>query len=92
MCFFIGFGFGVVMFNCVMLVVEYMLEWCKGVMIILMYSGFNVGFGFGGFIVVGLLLYYSWYLVLVFGGVLLFVVFFFMIVMLLELVMNMVVC
>ncbi len=34
--------------NCVTLVAEYMPERRKGLMITLMYSGFNVGSGLGG--------------------------------------------
>ncbi|STW11307.1 4-hydroxybenzoate transporter [Klebsiella pneumoniae subsp. rhinoscleromatis] len=59
-------------------------------MITLMYSGFNVGSGLGGFIAAGLLSHYSWHSALVFGGVLPLVVLPFMIVMLPESAMNMV--
>ncbi|STT82813.1 4-hydroxybenzoate transporter [Klebsiella pneumoniae] len=76
--------------NCVTLVAEYMPERRKGVMITLMYSGFNVGSGLGGFIAAGLLSHYSWHSALVFGGVLPLVVLPFMIVMLPESAMNMV--
>ncbi|VTM60320.1 4-hydroxybenzoate transporter [Klebsiella pneumoniae] len=44
MRFLTGLGLGAVMPNCVTLVAEYMPERRKGVMITLMYSGFNVGF------------------------------------------------
>ena len=43
MRFLTGLGLGAVMPNCVTLVAEYMPERRKGVMITLMYSGFNVG-------------------------------------------------
>ncbi len=45
MRFLTGLGLGAVMPNCVTLVAEYMPERRKGVMITLMYSGFNVGSG-----------------------------------------------
>ena len=70
MRFLTGLGLGAVMPNCVTLVAEYMPERRKGVMITLMYSGFNVGSGLGGFIAAGLLSHYSWHSALVFGGVL----------------------
>ena len=70
MRFLTGLGLGAVMPNCVTLVAEYMPERRKGVMITLMYSGFNVGSGLGGFIPAGLLSHYSWHSALVFGGVL----------------------
>ena len=60
-------GLGAVMPNCVTLVAEYMPERRKGVMITLMYSGFNVGSGLGGFIAAGLLSHYSWHSALIFG-------------------------
>ncbi|SQC19703.1 4-hydroxybenzoate transporter [Klebsiella pneumoniae] len=53
MRFLTGLGLGAVMPNCVTLVAEYMPERRKGVMITLMYSGFNVGSGLGGFIAAG---------------------------------------
>ncbi len=90
MRFLTGLGLGAVMPNCVTLVAEYMPERRKGVMITLMYSGFNVGSGLGGFIAAGLLSHYSWHSALVFGGVLPLVVLPFMIVMLPESAMNMV--
>lgn len=65
-----GLGLGAVMPNCVTLVAEYMPERRKGLMITLMYSGFNVGSGLGGFIAAGLLSHYSWHSALIFGGVL----------------------
>ena len=85
-----GLGLGAVMPNCVTLVAEYMPERRKGVMITLMYSGFNVGSGLGGFIAAGLLSHYSWHSALIFGGVLPLVVLPFMIVMLPESAMSMV--
>ncbi|MCS5932334.1 MFS transporter [Klebsiella pneumoniae subsp. pneumoniae] len=66
MRFLTGLGLGAVMPNCVTLVAEYMPERRKGVMITLMYSGFNVGSGLGGFIAAGLLSHYSWHSALVF--------------------------
>ncbi|NYY80530.1 aromatic acid/H+ symport family MFS transporter [Raoultella planticola] len=83
-------GAGAVMPNCVTLVAEYMPERRKGLMITLMYSGFNVGSGLGGFIAAGLLSHYSWHSALIFGGVLPLVVLPFMVVMLPESAMNMV--
>ncbi|MDU6925189.1 aromatic acid/H+ symport family MFS transporter [Franconibacter helveticus] len=63
-----GLGLGAVMPNCVTLVSEYMPERRRGLMITLMYSGFNFGSGFGGFIAAYLLSHYSWHSALVFGG------------------------
>ncbi|NIY47462.1 MFS transporter [Cedecea colo] len=65
-----GLGLGAVMPNCVTLIAEYMPERRKGVMITLMFSGFNIGSGLGGFIAAGLLAHYQWPAVLIFGGVL----------------------
>lgn len=70
MRFLTGLGLGAVMPNCVTLVAEYMPERRKGLMITLMYSGFNVGSGLGGFIAAALLSHYSWHSALIFGGVL----------------------
>ncbi|MEN3751755.1 MFS transporter [Mangrovibacter sp. SLW1] len=42
-----GLGLGAVMPNCVTLLAEYMPERRKGVMITLMFSGFNIGAGLG---------------------------------------------
>lgn len=63
-----GLGLGAVMPNCVTLLAEYMPERRKGVMITLMFSGFNIGSGAGGFIAAGLLAHYHWQSVLIFGG------------------------
>jgi MFS transporter, AAHS family, 4-hydroxybenzoate transporter len=63
-----GLGLGAVMPNCVTLLSEYMPERRKGVMITLMFSGFNIGSGLGGFIAAGLLSLYHWQAVLIFGG------------------------
>lgn len=90
MRFLTGLGLGAVMPNCVTLVAEYMPERRKGLMITLMYSGFNVGSGLGGFIAAGLLSHYSWHSALIFGGALPLVVLPFMVVMLPESAMNMV--
>jgi len=65
-----GLGLGAVMPNCVTLLSEYMPERRKGVMITLMFSGFNIGSGLGGFIAAGLLSHYQWPAVLIFGGAL----------------------
>ncbi|HFZ8993032.1 TPA: MFS transporter [Citrobacter freundii] len=65
-----GLGLGAVMPNCVTLLAEYMPERRKGVMITLMFSGFNIGSGLGGFIAAGLLSHYQWPAVLIFGGAL----------------------
>ena len=65
-----GLGLGAVMPNCVTLLSEYMPERRKGVMITLMFSGFNIGSGLGGFIAAGLLSHYPWPAVLIFGGAL----------------------
>lgn len=65
-----GLGLGAVMPGCVTLVAEYMPERRRGLMITLMYSGFNVGSGLGGFIAAGLLSHYSWHSALIFGGAL----------------------
>lgn len=85
-----GLGLGAVMPNCVTLVAEYMPERRKGLMITLMYSGFNVGSGLGGFIAAALLSHYSWHSALIFGGALPLLVLPFMMVMLPESAMNMV--
>ncbi|HCW97387.1 MAG TPA: aromatic acid/H+ symport family MFS transporter, partial [Pantoea sp.] len=63
-----GLGLGAVMPNCVTLLAEYMPERRKGVMITLMFSGFNIGSGLGGFIAAALLAHYNWTAVLIFGG------------------------
>lgn len=65
-----GLGLGAVMPNCVTLLSEYMPERRKGIMITLMFSGFNIGSGLGGFISAGLLARFNWPAVLVFGGAL----------------------
>lgn len=65
-----GLGLGAVMPNCVTLLSEYMPERRKGIMITLMFSGFNIGSGLGGFIAAGLLSHYNWPAVLIFGGAL----------------------
>lgn len=65
-----GLGLGAVMPNCVTLLSEYMPERRKGIMITLMFSGFNIGSGLGGFIAAGLLSHYQWPAVLIFGGAL----------------------
>ncbi|RPE01327.1 MFS transporter [Candidatus Pantoea deserta] len=70
MRFIAGLGLGAVMPNCVTLLSEYMPERRKGVMITLMFSGFNIGSGLGGFIAAGLLSHYHWPAVLIFGGAL----------------------
>lgn len=61
-----GLGLGAVMPNCVTLLAEYMPERRKGVMITLMFSGFNIGSGLGGFIAAALLAHYNWTAVLIF--------------------------
>ncbi|WP_017346582.1 MFS transporter [Pantoea sp. A4] len=63
-----GLGLGAVMPNCVTLISEYMPERRKGFMITLMFSGFNIGSGLGGFIAAALLNHYNWQAVLIFGG------------------------
>ncbi|MEG3135112.1 aromatic acid/H+ symport family MFS transporter [Rouxiella sp. T17] len=65
-----GLGLGAVMPNCVTLLSEYMPERRKGIMITLMFSGFNIGSGLGGFIAAGLLAHYDWHAALIFGGAL----------------------
>ncbi|WP_143807265.1 MFS transporter, partial [Pantoea conspicua] len=65
-----GLGLGAVMPNCVTLLSEYMPERRKGIMITLMFSGFNIGSGLGGFIAAGLLARFNWPAVLIFGGAL----------------------
>ncbi|WNN43802.1 MULTISPECIES: MFS transporter [Winslowiella] len=64
-----GLGLGAVMPNCVTLVSEYMPERRRSLMITLMYSGFNIGSGLGGFIAAGMLPNYGWKAVLCFGGI-----------------------
>lgn len=91
MRFLTGLGLGAVMPNCVTLVAEYMPERRKGLMITLMYSGFNVGSGVGGFIAAGLLSHYSWHSALIVGGVLPLVLLPVMMVLLPESAMNMIV-
>ncbi|AUH01949.1 MFS transporter [Prodigiosinella confusarubida] len=63
-----GLGLGAVMPNCVTLLAEYIPERRKGLMITLMFSGFNIGSGLGGFIAAGLLARYHWQSVLILGG------------------------
>lgn len=63
-----GLGLGAVMPNCVTLLAEYMPERRKGLMITLMFSGFNIGSGLGGFIAAALLRHYHWTAVVIFGG------------------------
>ncbi|MEA9389765.1 aromatic acid/H+ symport family MFS transporter [Acerihabitans sp. TG2] len=63
-----GLGLGAVMPNCVTLLAEYIPERRKGLMITLMFSGFNIGSGLGGFIAAGLLAHYHWQSVLILGG------------------------
>ncbi|CAI0803012.1 4-hydroxybenzoate transporter PcaK [Serratia quinivorans] len=64
-----GLGLGAVMPNCVTLVSEYMPERRRGLMITLMYSGFNIGSGAGGFIAAAMLPHYGWKAVLFLGGI-----------------------
>ncbi|WP_147194726.1 aromatic acid/H+ symport family MFS transporter [Pantoea sp. MBD-2R] len=63
-----GLGLGAVMPNCVTLVSEYMPERRRSLMITLMYSGFNIGSGLGGFIAAGMVPHFGWQSVLLFGG------------------------
>ncbi|CCP03373.1 putative 4-hydroxybenzoate MFS transporter [Erwinia amylovora Ea644] len=63
-----GLGLGAVMPNCVTLVSEYMPERRRSLMITVMYSGFNIGSGLGGFIAAGILPDYGWQAVLGLGG------------------------
>lgn len=65
-----GLGLGAVMPNTVTLVSEYMPERRRSLMITVMYSGFNVGSGAGGFIAAGLLPDYGWKAVIFAGGIL----------------------
>ncbi len=64
-----GLGLGAVMPICVTLVSEYMPECRRGLMITLMYSGFNIGSGAGGFIAAALLPHFGWKAVLFFSGI-----------------------
>ncbi|KOC91016.1 MFS transporter, partial [Winslowiella iniecta] len=50
-----GLGIGAVMPNTVTLVAEYMPERRRSLMITIMYSGFNIGSGLGGFVAAGML-------------------------------------
>lgn len=63
-----GLGLGAVMPNCVTLVSEYMPERRRSLMITVMYSGFNIGSGLGGFIAAGIVPDYGWKAVLGLGG------------------------
>jgi len=63
-----GLGLGAVMPNCVTLVSEYMPERRRGLLITLMYCGFNIGSGAGGFVAAGLLPVGGWKSVLLLGG------------------------
>lgn len=65
-----GLGLGAVMPNCVTLVSEYMPERRRSLMITVMYSGFNIGSGLGGFVAAGMLPHYGWQSVLGLGGLL----------------------
>ncbi|WP_416427267.1 aromatic acid/H+ symport family MFS transporter [Pseudomonas sp. App30] len=64
-----GLGLGAVMPNCVTLVSEYMPERRRGLLITLMYCGFNIGSGAGGFVAAGLLPVGGWKSVLLLGGI-----------------------
>jgi len=64
-----GLGLGAVMPNTVTLVSEYMPERRRSLMITVMYSGFNVGSGAGGFVAAGLLPHYGWKSVIFAGGI-----------------------
>lgn len=64
-----GLGLGAVMPNCVTLVAEYMPEKRRSLMITIMYSGFNIGSGLGGFVAAGLLPRFGWSSVLAIGGI-----------------------
>jgi len=64
-----GLGLGAVMPNCVTLVSEYMPQRRRGLLITLMYCGFNIGSGAGGFVAAGLLPIGGWKLVLLLGGI-----------------------
>ena len=63
-----GLGLGAVMPNTVTLVAEYMPERRRSLLITVMYSGFNIGSGVGGFIAAGLLPHFGWQSVLFVGG------------------------
>jgi len=63
-----GLGLGAVMPNCVTLVSEYMPQRRRGLLVTLMYCGFNIGSGAGGFIAAGLLPLGGWKAVLLLGG------------------------
>ncbi|WP_457363613.1 MFS transporter [Pseudomonas sp. TE3610] len=63
-----GLGLGAVMPNCVTLVSEYMPERRRGLLITLMYCGFNIGSGAGGFVAAALLPVGGWKSVLLLGG------------------------
>ena len=65
-----GLGLGAVMPNTVTLVSEYMPERRRSLMITVMYSGFNVGSGAGGFVAAGLLPHFGWKAVIFAGGIL----------------------
>lgn len=47
-----GFGLGGVMFNVIVFMFEYCLEWWCFFFIIVMFCGFILGLGFGGIVVV----------------------------------------
>ncbi len=64
-----GLGLGAVMPNTVTLVSEYMPERRRSLLITVMYSGFNIGSGLGGFIAAGLLPHFGWKAVLFVGGI-----------------------
>lgn len=64
-----GLGLGAVMPNCVTLVSEYMPQRRRGLMVTLMYCGFNIGSGAGGFVAAGLLPVGGWKSVLLLGGI-----------------------
>ncbi|WP_213878715.1 aromatic acid/H+ symport family MFS transporter [Pseudomonas sp. dw_358] len=63
-----GLGLGAVMPNCVTLVSEYMPQGRRGLMITLMYCGFNIGSGAGGFVAAALLPVGGWKAVVMLGG------------------------
>ena len=65
-----GIGLGAAMPNTTTLLAEYLPERYRSVLITVMFTGFNLGSGAGGFVAAWLLKHYDWHAVLLVGGVL----------------------
>lgn len=68
--FFTGIGLGAAMPNTTTLLSEYLPQRLRSVLITVMFTGFNLGSGAGGFVAAWLLKHYDWHAVLLVGGLL----------------------